>query len=106
MNSISRRQSPPGGSALVACRFVEESSLRQDGLLIIGKIGMGKTHLAVGIIKELIVSRGIACLFYDYRELLKEIQNSYNAIPSRQRNWTSFGRSSKPRSSCSTNSAR
>jgi DNA replication protein DnaC len=48
------------------------------GLLIIGKIGTGKTHLAVGITKDLI-SRGVPCLFYDYRELLKEIQNSYNA---------------------------
>jgi DNA replication protein DnaC len=28
--------------------------------------------------KELILGRGIGCLFYDYRELLKEIQNSYN----------------------------
>jgi len=49
------------------------------GLLIIGQIGTGKTHLAVGITKELILNKGIQCLFYDYRELLKEIQNSYNA---------------------------
>jgi DNA replication protein DnaC len=49
------------------------------GLLLIGKIGTGKTHLAVGILKELIVQRGVACLFCDYRELLKEIQNSYNS---------------------------
>ncbi len=27
----------------------------------------------------MILNRGISCLFYDYRELLKEIQNSYNA---------------------------
>src|SRR5205807_9421201 len=40
--------------------------------------GVGKTHLAVGIIRELIQQKGIGCLFYDYRELLKEIQNSYN----------------------------
>ena len=46
---------------------------------IIGKIGTGKTHLAVGITKHLIINKGVACLFYDYRELLKEIQNSYNA---------------------------
>ena len=39
---------------------------------------MGKTHLAVGIIRELVVQKGIPCLFYDYRELLKQIQNSYN----------------------------
>jgi DNA replication protein DnaC len=64
----------------VASSFAKKCDPRGDkGLLIIGKIGTGKTHLAVGILKELILSRGIACLFYDYRELLKEIQNSYNA---------------------------
>ena len=39
---------------------------------------MGKTHLAVAALKE-IVLRGHTGLFYDYRELLKEIQDSYNA---------------------------
>src|SRR5438477_1184121 len=63
---------------MAACRFVEEYTVDNTGLLIIGSIGVGKTHLAVGIIKELILSKGIACLFYDYRELLKQIQNSYN----------------------------
>jgi DNA replication protein DnaC len=64
---------------IAAAKFAEEFDPRDGtGLLIIGKIGVGKTHLAVGIMKELILNRGIACLFYDYRELLKEIQNSYN----------------------------
>jgi DNA replication protein DnaC len=63
---------------MAACRFVEEYPVDSTGLLLIGTIGVGKTHLAVGIIKELIVSKGAACLFYDYRELLKQIQNSYN----------------------------
>ena len=64
----------------VASNFAKRCDPRGDkGLLIIGKIGTGKTHLAVGIVKELILSRGIACLFYDYRELLKQIQNSYNS---------------------------
>ena len=62
-----------------AASFAKKCDPRGDkGLLIIGKIGTGKTHLAVGILKELILHRGISCLFYDYRELLKEIQNSYN----------------------------
>jgi len=63
---------------MAACKFVEEYPLDNTGLLLIGGIGVGKTHLAVGIIKELIQSKEIACLFYDYRELLKQIQNSYN----------------------------
>src|SRR5690348_12447945 len=64
----------------LAGNFAKKCDPRGDkGLLIIGKIGTGKTHLAVGIIKELILNRGISCLFYDYRELLKEIQNSYNS---------------------------
>jgi DNA replication protein DnaC len=64
---------------MAACRFVEEYPLDTTGLLLFGGIGAGKTHLAVGIIKELIMGKGLACLFCDYRELLKQIQNSYNA---------------------------
>src|SRR5260370_2297868 len=65
---------------LVANGFVEEydPTGHNDGLLFLGPIGVGKTHLAVAVIKELI-AKGMGCLFYDYRELLKEIQNSYNA---------------------------
>src|ERR1022692_4809083 len=62
-----------------AARFVQEFSPQDSaGLLLVGGIGTGKTHLAVGILKELIATRGSACLFCDYRELLKQIQNSYN----------------------------
>jgi DNA replication protein DnaC len=64
---------------MAACKFVEEYPVDSTGLLLIGTIGAGKTHLAVGMIKELILGKGIACLFCDYRELLKQIQNSYNA---------------------------
>jgi DNA replication protein DnaC len=59
--------------------FIRDFPLdNNQGLLFTGTIGTGKTHLAVGIMKELIRSRGIPCRFYDYRELLKDIQNSYN----------------------------
>jgi DNA replication protein DnaC len=64
---------------MAACKFVEDYPLENTGLLLIGDIGVGKTHLAVGILRELVLSKGTACLFYDYRELLKEIQNSYNS---------------------------
>jgi DNA replication protein DnaC len=42
-----------------------------------GPCGAGKTHLAVAALRQ-IVLRGHSGLFYDYRELLKEIQGSYN----------------------------
>lgn len=68
---------------LVVQRFAEEYMPRaasggmEQGLLLMGPCGAGKTHLAVAALKH-IVLRGHAGLFYDYRELLKEIQDSYN----------------------------
>lgn len=48
------------------------------GLLLMGSVGVGKTHLAVSILKGL-TERGFSCLFYEFGSLLKEIQDSYNA---------------------------
>ena len=50
------------------------------GLLLMGPVGVGKTHLSVAIIRDLIEKKGIPCLFYEFGSLLKEIQNSYNPI--------------------------
>jgi DNA replication protein DnaC len=68
-----------GKARLAAGRFVEEYPVEKTGLLLVGTVGVGKTHLAVGILKALIRDKGVPCLFCDYRELLKSIQNSYNA---------------------------
>ncbi len=63
---------------MAACRFVEEYPVDKTGLLLVGKAGRGKTHLAVGIAKALMREKGIDCVFYDYADLLKQIQDSYN----------------------------
>jgi DNA replication protein DnaC len=64
---------------LVVQRFAAEFPVgSENGLLLMGSCGVGKTHLAVAALKEIIL-RGHSGLFYDYRELLKEIQDSYNA---------------------------
>jgi len=65
---------------LMARRFVDgyPATTHGRGLLLTGSIGVGKTHLAVGILQALIVEKGVHGLFCDYRELLKEIQHSYN----------------------------
>ncbi|HEX8246685.1 MAG TPA: ATP-binding protein [Pyrinomonadaceae bacterium] len=47
------------------------------GLLFMGTVGVGKTHLAVSILKAL-NERGFTCLFYEFGSLLKGIQDSYN----------------------------
>ncbi len=49
------------------------------GLLFMGGVGVGKTHLAIGTIKMLI-EKGVSCMFYEFGSLLKEIQNSYSSI--------------------------
>jgi DNA replication protein DnaC len=49
-----------------------------QGLLFTGAVGVGKTHLAVGLLRELVEQRGATGIFCDYRDLLRQIQNSYS----------------------------
>ena len=63
---------------LQATGFVQNyPAASEKGLLLMGPSGVGKTHLAVAALKELL-RRGHQGIFCDYRELLKEIQASYN----------------------------
>jgi DNA replication protein DnaC len=66
---------------IAAERFVREYPASMPfGLLFVGPPGVGKTHLAVGIIKSLMKLKAVPCLFRTFPELLKEIQNSYSPI--------------------------
>jgi len=60
-----------------AFRLANEYPAVERGLLFMGTVGVGKTHLAVSILKGL-SERGFPCLFYEFGALLKEIQDSYN----------------------------
>jgi DNA replication protein DnaC len=62
-----------------AFRLVREYPAVDRGLLFMGTVGVGKTHLSVAILREL-MEKGVPCLFYEFSALLKEIQNSYNSI--------------------------
>jgi DNA replication protein DnaC len=71
-----------GNDGLAAAKIKIETWAGQypvdrSGLLLVGPSGVGKTHLSVAVLKRL-TQKGVHCLFCDYRELLKKIQNSYN----------------------------
>jgi DNA replication protein DnaC len=48
------------------------------GLLFTGDNGVGKTHLAVAVLRELCATKGARGQFWDFHELIREIKNSYN----------------------------
>jgi len=60
-----------------AANFATEYPAVNYGILLMGSVGVGKTHLAVAMLKKL-SERGIPCMFYEFSSLLKKIQDSYN----------------------------
>ncbi len=61
-------------------QFLDRYPLIDVGVLFLGPCGVGKTHLAVAILKQVIKEKGDAGLFYDFRDLLREIQASWNSV--------------------------
>jgi DNA replication protein DnaC len=41
---------------------------------------VGKTHLAVALLRSVITEKGDQGLFYDFRDLLREIQGTWNSV--------------------------
>ncbi len=48
------------------------------GLFLEGQPGVGKTHLAVAVLKQVIQTTGARGLFYDTRDLLRIIRSTYD----------------------------
>jgi DNA replication protein DnaC len=48
------------------------------GLLFCGDNGVGKTHLAVAVLRELVTTKGVRGQFWDFHELIREIKSSYD----------------------------
>ena len=63
-----------------ASRLVVDYPAIETGLLFMGPVGVGKTHLAIAVIKDLIEKKGVTSLFYESGALLKAIQDSYNPV--------------------------
>lgn len=63
-----------------ARRFADEFPAAPRGLCLIGPPGIGKTHLAVAVLRRVILTRGARGLFYDTRDLLRVIRSTYNPL--------------------------
>ncbi len=61
----------------ISKKFVKNYPAQEVGLLFIGPCGVGKTHLAVAILRELIEKKHVPCSFYDFRELIRDIQSTF-----------------------------
>ena len=61
-------------------RFPSANNLREQGrgLLLEGPPGVGKTHLGVAVLKQVMETSGARGLFYDTRDLLRVIRSTYD----------------------------
>jgi DNA replication protein DnaC len=65
-------------AAAQAGRLADAFPVLTRGLFLEGQPGVGKTHLAVAILKQVIQTRGARGLFYDTRDLLRVIRSTYD----------------------------
>jgi DNA replication protein DnaC len=77
-NSYKPEHATQTAAQRIAMQFTKEYPAVSKGLLFMGPVGIGKTHLAVSILMGL-TERGFSPLFYEFGALLKEIQDSYNS---------------------------
>lgn len=61
-----------------AGRVADAYPVVNQGLLLEGQPGVGKTHLAVAVLKQVIQTTGARGLFYDTRDLLRVIRSTYD----------------------------
>jgi DNA replication protein DnaC len=65
-------------AAALACAIADRFPAVTKGLFLEGQPGVGKTHLAVAVLKQVIQTTGARGVFYDTRDLLRLIRSTYD----------------------------
>jgi DNA replication protein DnaC len=84
---LTSSQSPAARARLMGARktaqeyvdnFVQEGGFRQSGLLFMGPPGVGKTHLAAGVLAEVIERYRVRGRFVEFTALIHQIQATFD----------------------------
>ena len=74
----------PGSRALQSMarrrtrEFIDCYPKVEQGLLYMGSVGTGKTHLAVAALKELVLTKGAQAYYANFLELVQQLQMSFD----------------------------
>ena len=64
----------------LARRLVDQFPVVDRGLFLLGPPGVGKTHVAVAVLRRITGEKGGRGVFYDTRELLRTIRRTYDPV--------------------------
>ena len=69
-----------GAAAIISNRFSAAYPLetRGQGILFVGPSGLGKTHLAISILRCLITEKGATGQFWEHKEMLDKLRSIYS----------------------------